>query len=395
MGAICGRELAINERDRAYVDALDLTRPPQASVQELIIEPASRIKQQPLRRYDPAQDRLLAPDPCRQITLPKMSLIRLRNAYLSGEGLVIAQNGALLAESNLRPPHVEATKNGRALLARAPNVRKCGSHGTRPLVALNGVWPIHYGHWLYDNFARLGALDRVTNDIASLDFSVGYGERAKGWLRPKSFQWRSLVRAGIDPNRIRQLNTCDWIHVPDLIFLSPINNFRPPARDIYTRPEAFAYLRGLAPSHRALATKKKIWCSRRDTKNRRLENEARIERHLEKCHGFEIISLGTLTFDEQIAAFANADVVAGPIGNAFMNMPFAGPNTKFRVMLPREAAHFLPYYQSFAHAGDCDVAYMFGDTTRHASRQKLNELRWQLPVEAAYQFIANGGGDAP
>ena len=318
---------------------------------------------------------------------PEVAVLRLRNARVSGHGLVLTEDGHLLPESNLRPPHVEARSDEGAVLAAAPTspiARLCDT----PVVALNGVWPVHYGHWTYDNFSRLGLAQEA---IGFRPYSIltGYRNRGGEWCRPETIQGRMLSMACIGAGQIHRLADANWIEVADLVVVSPLNNFRPPVGTIYAQREMFSFLKTLKRQVSVPGKGLRIYCSRRDTENRKMENEADLVRVLTSRFGFVEVMLGEYGVEEQIAIFGDAEIVVGPVGNAFMNMAYMKSTAKVVVFLPPETWHFLPYYQTFATAGGFDIRAVVSGTSSAGSSGNLNALRWSVDVRFITEYVAD------
>ncbi|HEY8696722.1 MAG TPA: glycosyltransferase family 61 protein [Rhizomicrobium sp.] len=75
---------------------------------------------------------------------------------------------------------------------------------------------------------------------------------------------------------------------------------------------------GIAPK----PASRRLYINRSDARKRRIVNEAEIW-PLFEARGFESVAAATLSFEAQIALFAEAAVVAGPHGAGFANMLFA------------------------------------------------------------------------
>ncbi|WP_406736916.1 glycosyltransferase family 61 protein [Thioclava sp. GXIMD4215] len=315
---------------------------------------------------------------------PEVAVVRLRNACVSGEGLVLTEEGKLLPESNLRPPHIMSVNEDFAELRASPCAPiKVLSDG--PVVALNGVWPVHYGHWTYDNFARLGLAQQL---LGFRPYSVltGYKHRANQWCKPGSTQATMLGLAGVGMGQIHRIADHEWIKVRDLVVVAPLNNFRPPVSTIFAQKEMFDFLETIATKVSGTGKGKRIYCSRRDTPNRILENESELIAELAARFGFVEVMLGEHSVEDQISIFRDAEIAVGPIGNAFMNMPYMDVSAKLLVLLPSETWHFLPYYQTFATAAGYDVHALIG-TTVSASGDDLNRLRWKVDVQSVLQYL--------
>jgi hypothetical protein len=87
-----------------------------------------------------------------------------------------------------------------------------------------------------------------------------------------------------------------------------------------------------------------IYISRRDSKLRKMANEAELEDALSRL-GFRIVCLSALSLQEQIATIRNAQVVVGPHGAGFVHLLFAKPGTTF--------LEITPYQQGTSHLRYC------------------------------------------
>ncbi|RFP90183.1 glycosyltransferase family 61 protein [Rhodobacteraceae bacterium 63075] len=224
--------------------------------------------------------------------------------------------------------------------------------------------------------------------LGSRRYSVltGYKFRGQQWCRHETAQGRMLGLAGIPMKKVHRLADHEWAQVADLVVISPLNNFRPPAHEIFAQEEMFRFLARIGEKSRASGKGKRIYCSRRDTTNRMMENEAELIEAVAKQFGFVEVQLGEHSVDEQIAIFREAEIAIGPIGNAFMNMAYMGPDARIVTFLPPETWHFLPYYQSFATAGGFDVHAVIGETS-HSEGADLNALRWRVDIDAACKNV--------
>jgi hypothetical protein len=91
--------------------------------------------------------------------------------------------------------------------------------------------------------------------------------------------------------------------------------------------------------------KRRLLVSRRDASSRRVSNEPELQALLEPA-GFETVVLGELSFREQVAAFAEAEMVIAPHGAALANLLFAAPGTV--VVELHQAGAERPHYKQLA-----------------------------------------------
>ena len=329
----------------------------------------------------------------KELHLPATRISYSRDVEIFGRGLVISKSGHLLPETNLRQYVAEDTGGGRAVVQHPPLSVRNDSKETedpRPVIMLNAVWPVHYGHWLYDNFARLGAIAEFFElPLADLGqhfrICLGYADVKHPWLEDGSPQRYHLQLAGFDDTNIVALPSFDWMRFKDVIVVSSMNNFAPPVPSIFMRPEVKNAFTVVAGSVEQSGCGKRIYVARTDTTNRLMSNEAEIADYLCEHHDFVSIECATLNAEQQVAAFRNAEIIVGPIGNAFMNLAFSNPDAQVIIMAPKETAIFMPYYQGIATAFGNKVTILAGETTKTAAN--LNHLEWKGDLEALKREI--------
>jgi len=169
----------------------------------------------------------------------------------------------------------------------------------------------NYYHWLFDSLPRLHLLQLAGiawNDVQSFLINESAG----------SFTADSLALLGISGERLvrcskRRITIVEQLLVPPM----------PAPRQGGVAPWMCDFLRGsFLPLIPPVPRGARLYLSRRHSPKRRLANEAEVER-LFQAHGFTLLLLETLSFREQVAAFAGASVVAGPHGAGFANLVFA------------------------------------------------------------------------
>jgi hypothetical protein len=102
----------------------------------------------------------------------------------------------------------------------------------------------------------------------------------------------------------------------------------------------------------------KIYISRRDTNNRKLLNEAEIEKFLQE-RGFVPIMLTGLSLAEQINLFAHAKTVIAPHGAGLTNIAFCEPETK---ILEIHMPSYLNWcYRRLSAVLNLRYGFLFGD----------------------------------
>lgn len=90
---------------------------------------------------------------------------------------------------------------------------------------------------------------------------------------------------------------------------------------------------------------RRLLVSRGDATKRRISNEPTLLAALER-HGFERLVPGSLTFDEQVATFADAEIIVAPHGAGLANLLFVSPPGAVVELLPTDVHR--PHYRRLA-----------------------------------------------
>jgi capsular polysaccharide biosynthesis protein len=138
----------------------------------------------------------------------------------------------------------------------------------------------------------------------------------------------------------------------------------PSSDDVSFHPEAIEYLRQeLIPADlRDRPGTRRLWISRRNRLGygqRRMRNEEEIEAWY-AANGFETIFPETMSFAEQIATFAAADIVAGNSGAGMINTVFSPPATRILMFVKNHPLTHYYYFGNVAQAIGQQLTYVCG-----------------------------------
>ena len=243
-----------------------------------------------------------------QQKLHEKYLVRLAGASVAGpNGLVILPDGAFAVESVYTLARLQQDPDYRAPDHRR-TVWKPGNY-----FSLLAIWARYggYYHWLHDSLQRLyGAVDVLPDDIR---FIV--------WPDLRPWQRETLRLLGIRDDQLAFFDGAEVWRLENLFF-SPATT-----HSGHSRPEVEAWLRDrlmsacgvkLGRAHR------RIYITRRNIAKRRVENEDQVEACL-RAYGFQTSAPEQLSFQDQIAFFAEAEFVVAPHGSALANILFAPP----------------------------------------------------------------------
>jgi len=103
---------------------------------------------------------------------------------------------------------------------------------------------------------------------------------------------------------------------------------------------------------------KKIYLSRKKGMRSIINNEE-LEKYL-NLQGFVTILGDSLTFNEQVNLFSQAEFIIGPSGAACANLIFCPPTCKILILMPRNKHILYWYWQNIAKACKNQVSYLLG-----------------------------------
>ncbi len=176
----------------------------------------------------------------------------------------------------------------------------------------------NYYHWMIDLISRFDLLIRSGIPLESINkFVVN--------ARFFTYQQETLEILGIPPDKIIESREINHFHATTLIVPSPL------ALDKFRSPKwIFSFLRNkfLLPKFLDNSTyAKRIYISRSQARYRKILNEAEMINFLEK-YGFQKVTFESMSFAEQVACMARAEVVIAPHGAGLTNIVFCDPGTK-------------------------------------------------------------------
>ncbi len=203
----------------------------------------------------------------------------------------------------------------------------------------------HFGHFIVECLSRLYAWRSCHGVFKDLKFLVA-AEQATG------FQISLLHGAGVAAEDIVRFSRP--VRCRRLLLATPSVRLAQ-----YTSPTAtrlWASIRDRL-AVRNLTTPDKIYLSRSRVNDRKLTNEAEVERLFDR-HGFAIIYPETHSVQTQITLLANARLVAGPSGSGLFNLAFEGRLRSAFVLVWEE---FIQLSEMLISAGhNFDIWYHLG-----------------------------------
>ncbi|MEY4807238.1 MAG: hypothetical protein RLZZ206_1627 [Cyanobacteriota bacterium] len=244
------------------------------------------------------------------------------------------------------------------------------------LLPTNG-WNRAFGHWIYDT---LTAINTFIEPIRSGRLRVVMPEATawqRSWLDLLGVPEKAIIEAGYGYVKARHAI------VPSSL---SIQNVR------YPGPHTVALIDGLRPlgqSHGPACPY--LYLSRLgrgEASHRTLVNEENLVAALERI-GYVAVAPEALTPAEQVALFAQARVILGPVGSAFALSGLAAPGTSIVEILPPPAAHSWIYRSSanFHHYYGCIMAEVIEDSQRDLDRDGIQRRDWFYSYQVDHDAV--------
>ena len=316
---------------------------------------------------------------------PPVRFARINDAILwLFDGIAMTTSGKLINESAF------------TLLERSPDLTAMtGTQRRRPrtlfdrrtlqdaeviddpvLLPTNG-WNRAFGHWIYDTLTaintfiepiRLGRLRVVMPEATAWQ---------RSWLDLLGVPEKAIIEAGYGYVKARHAI------VPSSL---SIQNVR------YPGPHTVALIDGLRPlgqSHGPVCPY--LYLSRLgrgEASHRTLVNEENLVAALERI-GYVAVAPEALTPAEQVALFAEARVILGPVGSAFALSGLAAPGASIVEILPPPAAHSWIYRSSanFDHRYGCIMAEVIEDSHRDLVNGVIKRPDWFYSYQADHDAV--------
>jgi hypothetical protein len=278
-----------------------------------LVRPAERTTRQAPRTIEPVVDERFSR--MTQYTIPEKYVVRIPRARLIGEtGLVVLPDGSFTSEVTFGTHHLVQQ---RAYFTPLPRkvLRKRGNFFSLLLLWANGD---NYYHWVHDAILRLHLI-------------LPYLPRDIRFIVPpnlRSFQKDTLALLGVSTDQLCAFSGQDFWELEALYFAPPT------AAPAANSPAALRWLREIAWAKYGVTPapgKRRIYISRRQTRYRRLVNEAEVERVLGDF-GFETFIFEDLSFREQVELMGQAEAIVSTSGAGLVNLLFAPPGAKVFVM---------------------------------------------------------------
>ncbi len=309
---------------------MDHAAPPPGAV---ILHPAHSY-----RRAPPALAGCWCPDPDllayfynvirqREAACPAEYLLRLDRAHVFEGQFVLTADGAWLAPSVVDWPGADAALATLLQRVRDADVAQLPP-SSRPTMVIGKAGAQNYGHTVVEILPKLVNLGR--SGLQDVRLLLPEGMAAFTPLITLLLE-RLGLRAELAFDLRHQLT-----EVRDLVYIGPVSqhNTRKSATLLAWRDLVRSCL-GVTPQ-----PSRRLYVERPGTDHRSLDNAAEARGVLE-AHGFETVHPGTMGFADQVALFAQASHIAGPLGAGLTNMLFAPAECRVTMIDPGLADYFF------------------------------------------------------
>lgn len=308
-----------------------------------VLNPASLIIRHPPRTLESQIHPSF--EPLYRVEVPPRALVRVAGARLVGEnGLVVLPDGSFVGEL------VALTEPGRRAILAEQSVyreslprkitRKRG--GYYPLFALG--WTNYY-HWNHDVIMRTS---RIMDDLPS-------DIRFVAPPRVKPFQKETLQLLGIETSRLETFDGGGVWEFESLFFSTPVWKTQIDTGEPMEWFKNATLARYQIPPPRQ---HRRLYLSRRLDHHWRTANEPEVEALLH-AYGFETVMPGTLSFRDQAALFAEADMLVGTGAGLNGNLVFAPRGA--RILQLQEPSHVVHSLWTMAESLGHRYWYVMGE----------------------------------
>ena len=328
-----------------------------------------------------------------QADLPPLGCHLIRDAEITGHGYVFSAGRLVTQDVYLHGVARDEVAARPDLLPGSDPAREC-LRIDRPVIEILGPGSPVYGHWLVDFLPRAAIAREVLGDAFD-DCQIPLPRDLPDWtvdllVRFTGFRPENALR--YDPGA--EFLSCARLCMPSFGHASGGYFFHSFVRDFYAR---------FVPQ-RPATRNRRLCLSRRNFEHQTRGVLKGFEQrlHMEQVaveHGFEIVCPEELSFDQQVALFAEAGIVLGEYGSALHNTLFSPartivgsvryPNsvqTRIAGLMGQDVLYLIPDTEAIDERG----AEVYG-----VSPDKIDRFLDQLVGLHVDSLVAPEPGDAP
>ncbi|HEX6489381.1 MAG TPA: glycosyltransferase family 61 protein [Candidatus Dormibacteraeota bacterium] len=249
-------------------------------------------------------------------------------------------------------------------------------------IFLGGNGSYNFYHWMCELLPKLQYLDEVDRRFSRLPLLVD-----RKAVEDPGFAAGLKLLAG--ERETIPIPADPLTRVRDLVYINSPNpatfNLKPGTKsrpgDAMVRRSSIDYWRAKAAGWRrddaAESSPKRIFVARREN-TMRTYNQVDVEAVLSE-RGFATVFMEGLSLPEQVRLFANADVIAGPMGAAWAHLMFVHAGVKCVSWMPAYGG--ATGFATLARAAGADLRYVLHDTAARSTAE-MNELSYAVDPSA-------------
>jgi hypothetical protein len=279
----------------------------------------------------------------RDHSCPSTFVVTIPNGRVWGEGFVISPDGQLLGDISI--DFLAANRRLHNVNMKWKLDKLIDYDCTVAVLSTSGA--MLYWHWMFQLLPRFELIKLAGINIDAIDFFVVNGLKS-------NFQIETLEILGLRPERLIQSSNVPHLRARRLIAPSV-----PLSHGCY-RPWMVRFLRKsfLGDENTTnISPRRRVYISRGMAKYRRVLNEASVIQFL-RLHGFEEISLETISVRQQASVIAECEVIVAPHGGGLSNVVFCSSGTKvIEIFSPELVAG---YYWKLCNQLNLSYYYIIG-----------------------------------
>lgn len=288
----------------------------------------------------------------------------------------------LVVETFQEEPYVHAYREnfplmpliggGKVLVSLPPRIARVTEPCVHPVIG----GQFNFYSWMVEILPRIGLLEKHE---LHRDLKLVFSRPLTSW------QWQTLALLGIPKERVVSLREFAPVAFDRAVV---------PITSLYEIPNLaairFVRERLLARGRTAGATRhaRRLYISRSSLAlHRRLVNEEQVEAHF-RSRGFKVVSPERMSIADQINAFADAEIIAGPAGAWCSNIVFASPGARVVVFGPVD--HQGQMFQLIGSVASVRYCAVIGRTVPSMlnDRSHWNYVVALLDVDAALDYCS-------
>ena len=300
-----------------------------------------------------------------EVDVPARYVLALRDGVTVGDyGANLTRHGTLDYQSSGYFGLASWREHPVFLRTRLPEPERV--HGRVLNINTRGCSSNYY-HFMFDALPRYGIFREAMPDAEIDAVIVPHGAR---------YQRELLELAGIPGPWLQPAHDTAWV-ADELLVPST------PNQDLAAPLWGTRWLRERLTASGPSTLSPRLYITRGDKPNtRRYVHEAELWPHLEE-RGFSRVDPGSLSVQEQINAFAAAEVVVSPHGAGLTNIVFSRPGTKVLELFAGDYVH-LGLWSIAESVGGLAYSYLVGDGDPHKAETGVLsdvDVPWQRVLD--------------